>query len=577
VDAMTGNRSLLSANDDPSQGPQLSQPAGLVVLENGRIFVSDLGLSAVVEIDPVDGTRRPLTPLASEASSLAAPFGLAAGRIKGKLRLVVADTGSRADGTVVGPVLVDPDTGAAQRVREMPGNTVQFNDPRAVAVVPGIADLRGRNRSLRQRRAPFPIGTIVMANFGGSEVIAVDPASGRRMVISRSAAEDTDAVGSGPALGSVTDMAVSDDGRRLTLVDLGNDAVVEVDIASGDRRVISSSGAAMVGSGDDFRSPHGIEAVEGGHMITDFGIPGLVFVTPQGQRSIFSASPVEGFVGIRAIDVLSDGDIVAADFGGNRIFTVDPVSGVRTLISGETDRGSILGEGDSFNGPVAAVELDSDTLAVAQFQDPPGVLLVDKATGDRSPLTGFGVGSGPTVAARGFILDPRDSGRLLTTSFNEDAVIAVDVASGDRSFVSKDGTVGAGPALNNPLGIAVDPADGTIFVSDLGALAVFRITPSGDRAIISANDGAGSGPSFESPFGISLIDGELYVADSAGLFRVDRATGDREMVSPGGVLFTARKRDGGSLFVSNFGAVQGIEIVDRDTGDRTILSNADTP
>jgi len=570
VDGGTGDRSLLSDNADPAQGPALSQPAGLVALEDGRIFVSDLGLSAVVEIDPVDGTRTPLTPIAGEDRPLIAPFGLAAGRIKGKLQLVVADTGSRADGEVVGPVLIDPDSGEVRQVRQMPNNTVSFNDPRAIAVVPGTADLRGR-------RGVFPIGTILVANFGGSEVIAVNPASGRRSVVSRSASDSAPAIGTGVPLGSISDMAATPDGQRLTLVDLGNDAIVSVDLTSGDRTVLSSSGANMVGSGDDFRSPHGIEPVEAGLMITDFGVPGVIFVADDGMRSIFSASPVEGFIGIRAISRLADGDLVAADFGGNRIFSVDPVSGVRSLVSGERDDGTLLGDGMRFNGPVAAVELDADTLAVAQFQDPPGILLVDKVTGDRSPLAGFGVGSGPTVAARGFILDPNDPNRLLATSFNEDAVIAVDVVSGDRSFVSKSGVVGAGPALNNPLGIGVDPADSTLFVSDLGAGAVFAITPDGNRSVVSSNDGIGAGPSFESPFGISVIDGEIFVADNAGLFRVDRVSGDRTLLSPGGVLFSVRRRDEGSLFVSNFGAVQGIEIVDKATGEREILSNADVP
>lgn len=579
VDGTSGERTILSDNRDAGQGPALSQPAGIVVLPDGRIFVSDLGLSAVVGIDPVTGARTPLTSLDPEQQVLLAPFGIATGKIRGRQMLVVADTGSTEDGAVVGPVLVDPDSGAEQRIDAPDGNAIAFNDPRAIAVVANPSEFRGNSgyRFFRGRQGALAPGTILLANFGGGEVIAVNPASGERSIVSANGDESSPGVGEGPLLGSVSDMAISRDGRRLIAVDLGNDAIVEIDPRSGDRTVLSTSAEPQVGSGDDFRSPHGIEQVENGFMISDFGVPGLILVAGDGGRSLFSASPVAGFVSIRALTILADGSISAADFGGNRIFSVDPDSGVRTVVSGSDASGGTIGTGQPFNGPVATVELDAGTLAVAQFQAPSGILAVDKATGNRTPLTGFGIGSGPEVAARGFTLDPNDGNRILATSFNEDAIIAVDVATGNRSFVSKAGTVGEGPGFNNPLGISVDPADGTIFVSDLGALAVYRVTPAGDRAILSANAGVGSGPGFASPFGIAVIDGELFVADNTGLFRIDRTTGDRELLSPGGVLFSAARRDADSLFVANFGAVQGIEIVDKATGERSILSNADVP
>lgn len=579
VDGSSGERTILSDNRAPSQGPLLSQPAGIVVLPDGRIFVSDLGLAAVVEIDPVTGTRTPLTSLDPANQVLLAPFGIAAGKIRGRQTLVVADTGSTPEGDVVGPVLVNPDSGKATRLKAPRNSSIAFNDPRAVAVVPNPSDFRGHKGYgfFRGRHGALPAGTILVANFGGGEIIAVDPANGKRSIVSSNGDESEAGIGAGPLLGSVSDMAISRDGRRLVLVDLGNDAIVEVNPRTGNRKTLSTSQQPQIGSGDDFRSPHGIEQVEDGFMISDFGVPGLILVGLDGGRSLFSASPVAGFVSIRALTILANGAISAADFGGNRIFSVAPDSGVRTIVSGLDAAGNMIGAGQPFNGPVATVELDANTLAAAQFQAPPGILFIDRATGNRTPLTGFGVGTGPEVAARGFTLDPNDGKRILATSFNEDAVIAVDVATGNRSFISKAGTVGNGPALNNPLGISVDPADGTIFVSDLGALGVFAIAPNGDRTVVSSNAAVGSGPGFTSPFGISVIDGELFVADNSGLFRVDRTTGNRELLSPGGVLFSSARRDADSLFVANFGAIQGIEIVDRTTGERSILSNADVP
>lgn len=552
VDGLTGNRFILSDNSDMAQGDPLGQPAGIVVLPDGRIFVSDLALSSVVEIDAVTGARY---LLAGGDGSILAPFGLAAGILDGRMTLVVADTGSLPGEDVVGPLLVDPDTGAITALRIKRNNKILYNDPRSVAVLDG--DAYGNDA-----------GRILVANFGVGEVISVHPVSGTRKMISQNASGDDAGVGSGNAFSSISDIAVSADGGSLIVVDLGSDAIVSVDLKKGNRTVLSTSAASPVGSGADFRSPHGIEVDGDGYMITDFGIPGIIFVAADGTRSLFSTTPVNGFVGIRDISPQADGTISTADFGGNRIFLVDPVTGERFLVA----------SGAPFNGPVSAIELDDATLAVSQFQSPALIHFVDKATGTRSVLSEPGVrGSGPAVAARGFILDPNDANRILATSFNEDAVIAIDISTGDRTFQSKDGVRGGGVALNNPLGIAVDPFDGTIYVSDLGANAIFAIDADGNRSILSSNSGVGAGPNFARPFGVSVIDGEIFVADASGVIRVDAATGDRTMVSPGGPLFAVRKRDADSLFVANFGGVQGIEIVDKATGARSILSNADNP
>lgn len=565
VDGETGDRRLLSDSGTDVQGPRLIQPAGIVALPDGRIFVSDLARAAVYEIDPIDGRR---TLRAGEDGSIISPFGLAAGIIRHKTMLVVADTGNPEGGAVVGPVLVDPDTGAVSHIKVKPDNTILFNDPRAVAVIDGAERRRGTSRDDddedRDGRGGG-VGRILVANFGEGTIISVDPVSGTRKTVSRNPSAADPGVGTGVAFGSMSDMAIARDGKRLFVVDLGTDALVEVDLKTGNRTVVSTSAGTPVGTGAEFRSPHGIELIDDDEfMVTDFGLPGLVFVARNGDRTVFSSTPVQGFVGIRAIDVLTNGGIVAADFAGNRIFFVDPVTGERTPVS----------SGSPFNGPVAAIELDADTLAVAQFQNPPGIFFVDKATGERAALTGFGRGTGPTLASRGFILDPNDPNRILATSVNEDAVIAVDIATGDRTFVSKAGERGAGGPLNSPAGIAVDPADGTMYVSDFAAQVVWRISPNGDRTILASN---GSAPLFGQPFGISLIDGELWVADSTGLFKVDRVTGAKTLISAGGQLFTVRKRDGHTVFVSNFGPVNGIEIVDKITGARSILSNADVP
>ena len=127
VDGVTGDRELLSDSSSDAQGTQLAQPAGVIVLEGDRIFVTDLALDSVFEIDPVDGTRTLLT------DGILGPFGITNGLINGVDTLIVSSTGSPADGDEVGPVLVNPDTGEITLIPVPAGNTIQFNDSRSVA------------------------------------------------------------------------------------------------------------------------------------------------------------------------------------------------------------------------------------------------------------------------------------------------------------------------------------------------------------------------------------------------------------------------------------------------------------
>ena len=109
IDRQTGDRQVLSDNNNPDQGPVFSQAAGVAILPDGRIFVSDLVFNNVYEIDTVTGQR---TVVSDERNfQIRQPFGITEGIVNGKRMIVVADTGSPEDGGVVGPVLMDPDTG----------------------------------------------------------------------------------------------------------------------------------------------------------------------------------------------------------------------------------------------------------------------------------------------------------------------------------------------------------------------------------------------------------------------------------------------------------------------------------
>ena len=275
------------------------------------------------------------------------------------------------------------------------------------------------------------------------------------------------------------------------------------------------------------------------------------------------------------MEYLSDGNYAAADFGGEGLYIIDGQTGERTLLSG---RGK--GTGPNLNGPVSVIELDEATLALSEFSSQ-SVLYVDRKTGNRKFLTTStqeGHGDGPPLGTRSLEKDPLDPSRLFAGDFNLDAIFAVDLKTGDRTIHSSaitDTPRGEGPPLNNPFGIDVSP-EGFVYVADIGLQAVVEIDRNGNRRIVSSNNGRGSGIELGSPWGIQLIKGEIYVGDGEGIIHVDKETGNRTLVSPGGPIFTMRDIGNGKVAISNIGTINGIEIGDLK-GSRAILSNENNP
>lgn len=558
LNRQTGDRQLLSDNNNPEQGPVFSQAAGVAILPNGRIFVSDLVFNNVYEIDPVTGQR---TIVSDESEfQIRQPFGITEGIVNGKRMIVIGDTGSPEDGNVIGPSLMDPETGKVTAIPVPADNDVYYNDPRSVDVVAHAGAENGES-------------DIIVGNFGQGTIVKVNPTTGKRTIISQSHGDQI--IGEGQAFVSITDISISRDKKSIMVLDLAQEAVFDVDLVTGDRISTSRSYGELSGSGFNMLNPHGIQVVDDGYMVTDFGAPGVIFVDLEGKRTEFSVTPVKGFGQIRGIEYLSDGNYAAADFGGEALYIVDGKTGERTLLSG---RGK--GTGPNLNGPVSVLELDENTLALSEFSSQ-SVLYVDRKTGNRKFLTTStqeGHGDGPPLGTRSLEKDPLDPNRLFAGDFNLDAIFEVDLTTGNRRIYSSaitDTPRGEGPPLNNPFGIDVSP-EGFIYLADIGMQAVVEIDREGNRKIISSNDGQGEGIELGSPWGIQLLGGEIYVGDGEGVIHVDKETGNRTLVSAGGPIFTMRELGSGKVAIANIGKINGIEIGDL-TGNRTILSNEHNP
>ena len=216
-------------------------------------------------------------------------------------------------------------------------------------------------------------------------------------------------------------------------------------------------------------------------------------VQPGGQSTLTTNAAPSGPVNLddpADMAFLPGGDIVVTDQGFAtgipQVLEVDPGTGVRTLISSAS-----RGTGPALVMPNSvAVGPGGDILVtdIAPVTGNPRLLRIDPATGNRSVLTGVGVGTGP----------------------------AVNVA-------------------------AVGVEGGVIYVTDVVGNQIMRVDPAGNRTLVSG-PGLGGGAPFFSPVSItSDRPGSIVVLDAerpapgglplGGLVRVDLATGDRTLIS----------------------------------------------
>jgi sugar lactone lactonase YvrE len=264
----------------------------------------------------------------------------------------------------------------------------------------------------------------------------------------------------------------------------------------------------------------------------------LALLTPAGGEAAGSGPRL---VCPNGIVVEPSGTLVVADCQGV-LFRIDPVTGDRTIISGNG-----IGAGPES----AATLIVGDTClqcfcisgcCVDAFQ---ALVRVDAATGDRTLLSEDGwlnrsAGRGPRFKKVADVAREAH-GTLVVTG--KDTVFRVDAATGARRVVTGPRR-GSGPPLVDVLAIAVQ-GDGSLFVADRAAPffegTVIRVDPvSGNRTLVSGPS-RGSGPSIAIPEGLAVeADGSLVLVDSydrgdrfAAVIRIDPVTGDRTVVSQG--------------------------------------------
>jgi hypothetical protein len=260
---------------------------------------------------------------------------------------------------------------------------------------------------------------------------------------------------------------------------------------------------------------------------------GLMVVDPvTGNRTILSDNTHgigPAFTAVGGVSLLPNGDLLVGDGNSftslkqSRLIEVDPATGNRTILSG-----SGVGTGPDFQTVLSGLPYGNSIIAVDQ-QSQGTLFSVDPTTGNRTILSGNGVGSGPVFSASGTAI-LGTSAVVAVRSANQ--LLSVDLTTGDRTIFSGP-TVGTGPSFNVPVAVTLGSA-GSLIADDTSA--IYRVDPStGNRTIISSAT-VGSGPiwSAGNPYGLTTdANGTIVMAAifSAAIYSIDPLTGNRTILS----------------------------------------------
>lgn len=204
------------------------------------------------------------------------------------------------------------------------------------------------------------------------------------------------------------------------------------------------------------------------------------------------------------------------------------------------------------------------------FANTARILAVDADSGAATTLAArdSAVGSGfPFGNVQGMLLDA-DGSRLIYVDVVHDALVALDPISTVRSVVSRSGERGAGPPLDNPVGIVFDAIRNVFFVTNQRSGNLMRIDPeTGDRTIVLSNCPDPIGPD-ETLGGLTLHTSEdaLRIYGDRR-FRFDLESGGCEIVDESGPQWI--ESESGQIFAVG---VDGIGQIDRESGEFVLIS-----
>jgi DNA-binding beta-propeller fold protein YncE len=399
-------------------------------------------------------------------------------------------------------------------------------------------------------------------------LFAIDLADETRTLISSNA-------NSGLVINNPDSMSLDSANNRVILSEPAG-RIVAINLSNGEQTVLSglnSTDSSIVGGGPNFKTPVDvdIDTSRNQALVSDAGLDALFIVDlATGNRTLLEGLGSD-FISLRAADFFDENQIVAVDDGLETVIIVDRNTGDRTLLPANG-----IGEGPRLQTPRSFVQIDSGLLIADS--EASHVFHVDVSNGNRSIF----VNGNETIlnSPRAIALDKANNRVLIVDNVdnidNRDddelnpRLLSLDLASKTLSIISGDGT-GSGPGMTKPEHIALDSVNNRLLVIDIDKVALFSINlATGERSVIS--DQGSPGPAFDTPLGLALkSDGNTALVIDAFdgiLFSINLQTGARSVIS-------GENPDTGEIIGPGFALIDSHAIVLDEDNNRALISNLD--
>lgn len=576
LDLATGAREIFSSKAVPDDVNPIASPGHIVVdAANDRALLSDFGLNAILSIDLSTGERTVFSsatfPDSNNAIGQVGNMALDATNNK----LYVID-GIFDDRKIISIAL---DTG----VRDVLSSNADPVDPNGLDFAINPNDrLGGLELDLANNRL-----LVLDREFNRYHIKAVDLDTGARSILSSadnlSATIVDDVTPSGSdgvnPFNDPRDMEIDAANNRVLVSNFTGNSIIAVDLTTGARTVLSDN--ATPSADNPFDDPDGfvLDSVNNrALMLNQTSV--LAVDLASGARTIFvsNSTPDVNNLFRRPFDIAMDAAnsrALVVDPTLDAVVAVDPDTGARSIVSSN----SLPAGATKFSGPLG-LAVDSDRALVVD-ESLAAVIAVDLDSGVRELFSDNAKsgGANPFSTPEAIAIDVANGRALVVDS----GIIAVDLVSGVPTVFSDASVPNADNAFSSPRKIVIDAANNRALVTDSILNSVVAVSLSdGSRTILS--DNTSSGPAFSFPFGLAL-DSEknrILVLDSDlgvdSIIAVDLTTGDKTLFSDsaGPNQFSVPRaitldRESGRFLVVDE-ASDAVFAVEPNSGERVILS-----
>ena len=397
---------------------------------------------------------------------------------------------------------------------------------------------------------------------------------------------------------SVDGLVVDTANNRALVVDSSFDALFAIDLASGERTVLSSNSGidnflnqSVVGSGTNFRIPDSIQLDSESQRVllnekfsSSTTIRGTMAVDLNtGERIKFLDQSAPGGSGpafklIRSsqLDHTNNRLLIMDGFNGDlRLFTMDLASRNRSILSSKA-----VGAGPNFNTPLAiTLDVANNLLYAADRINNQGVVFaIDLDNGNRTIVSGINsgtlVGNGPEMISPVSIKFDSSNNRALIADRGVGALFIVDLNNGDRTRID-----GEGPSFVSLLGADFFGEQQAVALDQLLETLVMVDLITGDRQLLP-NNAIGTGPRIESPHSFALTSDGLLISESAKsrLLNVNPDNGNRNVVVDAPEQFnfqglTVDQRRNRAFVFNHIGSSAELMVMDLSTKELRVLSS----